>query len=239
MNQLEGHTTRRYDAELTHAHLLVLELGGLVIDQLGRALKSLEEKDAHAATDVTQRDHTVSELGKRVDDEIVRVIARRGPVAKDLRAVIGMSKVVAALGQVEREIIKVAQTVIYFFHDDTNSPSNEMFHDIDAMGRAARRRLRYALDVFDQCNLDRAEEVLATRGELTTEFPSGLRRLTTFILEDARTIGHVIHIVLAIKSLEGIGEYAINICEYVIYQVTGEDVRQPSTANENRKNKPT
>ena len=74
-------------------------------------------------------------------------------------------------------------------------------------------------------DIERAEKLVSSDGELNEEFQSALRRQTTFVLEDARNVGHAINIVLMTKALERIGEHAINLAEYVIYLVKGKDVR--------------
>ncbi|MGH8507448.1 MAG: PhoU domain-containing protein, partial [Gammaproteobacteria bacterium] len=96
------------------------------------------------------------------------------------------------------------------------------------MGRAASGHLRQALEIFDRGDVAAAEEGLGARKELISWLSSDLRQLTTFVLEDARLIGQVIGVVLALSALERIGEYTVNLRENVIYQVTGEDVRPPA-----------
>ncbi len=230
--QLEGHTVRRYDAELTGAHLRVLEMGGIVLEQLNVTLKALDQWDASRARQVIERDERVHELEKTIDAEIVQVIAKRTPVAKDLRAVIGMSKVLVDLGRVEENVIRVAEFVVDAFDEQTNNPPEALLKDMVGMGRAASGHLRQALEIFDRGDVAAAAEGLGARKELISWLSSDLRRLTTFVLEDARLIGQVVGVVLALSALERIGEYTVNLRENVIYQVTGEDVRPPAAHRE-------
>ncbi len=235
MNQhLEGHVARRYDGELNHVHTSVIELGGLALDQIAKTLDALSEREVSAALRVLERDESVKQLEKRLDDEIVRVIARRAPVAKDLRSVIGMAKAVADLGHVERECVNVAQMALAFFDHGMSPPPNNMMRDIYSMGRIAASHLRTGLEVFDICDLERAIETVALRQELSQEFQCCLRRLSTFLMEDARNVGQVVNVVLSTRSLERVGEYALNLCEYVIYQVTGEEPESHPTQNASR-----
>ena len=230
--QLEGHTMRRYDAELTNAHIRVLEMGGIVLEQLNVTLKALDQWDPSRARQVIERDETVRDLEKLIDAEIVQVIAKRTPVAKDLRAVIGMSKVLVDLGRVEEKVIRVAEFVVNAFDEQTNNPPETLLKDMIGMGRAVSGHLRQALEIFDRGDVASAEEGLGARKELLSWLSSDLRRLTTFVLEDARMIGQVIAVVLALSALERIGEYTVNLRENVIYQVTGEDVRPPAAHRE-------
>jgi phosphate transport system protein len=90
--------------------------------------------------------------------------------------------------------------------------------------------LHNALEIFDTFDVERARELASGNVELDEEFQSSLRRLATFVLEDARNVGHTINITLIIKALERVGEHARNLAEYVIYFVKGEDVRHQSPA---------
>jgi len=226
--RLEGHTMRRYDAELTNAHMRVLELGGLVLDQLNGVLNALQEWEIGSAREVIERDENVRQLAKHVESDIIQVIAKRTPVAKDLRAIIGMSKAVTDLGRVEVKVVGVAEFILRLFDEQTNNPSESLLKDITSMGRAASTHLRKAIEIFDQGDVEAAGECLEMRKEFSSWFQSDLRRLTTFLMEDSRMIGQVIDLVLALRSLEQIGECAVDLCENVIYQVTGEDVRSPA-----------
>ncbi len=230
--QLEGHTARRYDAELMSSHMRVLELGGIVLEQLNGTLRALQDWDAQGARVVSERDEGVRQLEKTVDAELVQVIAKRTPVARDLRAVIGMSKMVADLGRVEEKVILVAEFVAEVFNEQTNNPPEALLKDLMAMGRAASAHLRQAMEIYDRGDAQAAEAGLSVRRDFPTWLRSDLRRLTTFIMEDARLVGEIVSVVLALNALERIGEYSVKLRENVIYQVTGEDVRPPATRRE-------
>ena len=131
---LEGHTVRRYDADLNHCHLRVLELGGIVLQQLIEALGALQKWDVPEARTVIERDEGVRQLEKAVDVELVQVIARRTPVAGDLRAVIGMCKMVADLGRVEEKVLRLAEFTASVFDEETGNPPDALLKDITAMG---------------------------------------------------------------------------------------------------------
>ena len=178
---LEGHTVQRYNGELNSLHLRVLEMGGLVLDQVRHALLTLQHKDISIANTVLEREHQVDELEVGIDDDVITVIAKHAPVARDLRVI--------------------------------------------TMGQLALDMLQESLQSFDSLDASRARGLVCRENVLDSEFQSSLRRLATFLLEDARNVGHAIHIVLMTKALERIGDHARNIAEYVIFMVLGEDVR--------------
>jgi phosphate transport system protein len=222
---LEGHTHQSYDGELNHLHVLAVEMGGLVIDQTRAALGALEDQDVDAARRILDREREVNDLERRIDEEVVALIARRSPVARDLRVVISISKMVTDFERIGDEASKVAKQVGALYGPSASSPSEELVRDVPGMGRLVLGMLRDALAAFDELDGARAEALAFEHTELDAEFRSCLRRLTTFVLEDPRTIGHLVSIVLMVKALERIGDHARNVAEDVVFIVQGEDVR--------------
>lgn len=222
---LEGHTVQRYNGELNNLHLRVLEMGGLVLDQIKHALLALRAKDINVANTVLEREHEVDELELAIDDAVVTVIAKRGPVAGDLRVIMAISKTVADLERMADEAARIAYIAKGLYEPERNQPSNHLMRDVTHMGQLALEMLEEALQSFDTLNVSQASALACRDNELDIEFQSSLRRLATFLLEDARNVGHAIHIVLLTKAIERVGDHARNIAQYVIYMVRGEDVR--------------
>ncbi len=224
----EGHTVKRYDAELNHLRGLVLEMGGLVLDQIRRAVEALDNEDLEGATGVIDRDHLVDRIDVQADEEAVNLIARRQPVANDLRMIIATSKAVAALERCGDETVKIARLVLTIYGHDDSPPNKRLLRDIKAMSKLAQLMLRESLDAFDRLDLDKAVEIVQGDDELDDEFQSSMRRLATYVMEDSRNMGHAINSTLVIKALERIGDHATSIAEQTIYQVKGKDVRHLS-----------
>lgn len=227
MNELiDGHIVKAYNKELKTINKMVLELGELGLDQLRRAVQTLKEEDTLAAGQVIDRDQKLNDLDIRADEEIIRLIAKRQPVAKDLRDVLTVQKTVSDLERVGDEARKIANLTIHFFDKGKNNPpSNEILRDIYNMAEFVDQMLVVSLEAFSELNLHKALEVIRTDEKLYDEFRSALRRLSTFVMEDARSVGHMVDIVLALRALERIGGHAKNIGGYVIFLVTGKDVR--------------
>jgi phosphate transport system protein len=222
---ISGHTVKAYNEELGKINRLVLELGELGLDQLRRAVQTLKDEDTKAAGQVIDRDQKMNELDIQADEEIIRLIAKRQPVAKDLRDVLTVQKTVSDLERVGDEARKIANLTIHFFDQGKTPPGNEILRDIYTMAEFADRMLVVSLEAFSELNLSKALEVIKSDERLYEEFRSALRRLSTFIMEDSRSVGHVVDIVLALRALERIGGHAKNIGGYVIFLVTGKDVR--------------
>lgn len=230
MKQIEGHTVHRYDGELSKLHVLLVEMGGLVHNQVLRSLESLKNEDLDLAAEIIDRDNEVDDLELQVDSEIESILARRTPVARDLRTVLACSKSVTDLERIGDEAIKIARITIKFFDGEAVTPSDNMIRDVFRMGRLAAESLRKAMNVLDTFDVDAAESLIHDDHELDSEFQDSIRRMATYMMEDARNIGHSIRIVLAIKALERIGDHAGNIAENVIYLVKGKDVRHQREA---------
>lgn len=223
--QVEGHTVQRFDAELSALYLRVLEMGGLAMSQLEDALEALRNKDLPKARAVIARDSEIDSLEVTADDEIVDVIARRGPVARDLRTVMGFSKAVTDLERVGDEAARIAGVALHIYDSGSSDPSVHLLRDVYTMGKLALGMLRAALEVFDRMDAEGAERVAEGQTEMDAEFRSSVRRLATFVMEDSRNVGHAVSVVVIIKALERVGDHARNIAEYVIYLVKGTDVR--------------
>jgi phosphate transport system protein len=222
---MEGHTVHRFDGELSNLHMMILEMGGLVMDQVRLALQSLREKNIAEADKVVHREPEVDRMEVRIDEEIISVVARRCPVAKDLRITTAISKAVTDLERIGDEAARIAHISSLMYDNDSADPNLHLLRDTITMGKLAMSMLSESLEILDKLDAARAEEMVKGHGELDAEFQSSLRRLTTFVLEDARNVGHAINIVLMLKALERIGDHAKNIAEYVFFLIKGEDIR--------------
>jgi phosphate transport system protein len=225
-----GHIVRRFDGEMMNLHQLVLEMGGLVIDQIQRVIKALDDESPEEAREVVERDRLVNDLDIRVDEEVVKLLARRQPMAGDLRAIMTVAKSVVDLERVGDQTRKVALLVEHLYGNGPTAPNPKLLEDIHRLATTAIGLLRTAVQAFDQFDAHKAVAVIQENQKLEAEFQSSLRRLTTFVLEDHRTIGHMVDAVLGLRALERIGGHAKNIAGYVIYLCTGRDVRHADLA---------
>jgi phosphate transport system protein len=221
----EGHTVKRYDGELGRLHSLILEMGGLVIHQLEQAIAALQMKDFSVAREIIAGDRAVDDLEVKIDDEVFHLLARRQPMARDLRMILVVSKAVTDLERVGDGAKKIGALALHLYDSDGNEPNHGMLRDVATMGKLATTMLRDALDAFDRCDLERSIMVAQQQNEADEEFEAALRRLTTFVLEDARNVGYLVSVVLILKALERVCGHAQNLCEYCVYLVKGKDVR--------------
>ena len=221
----EGHIIRRYDGELDHLRLSVLEMGGLVVNLLGNALIAFKTQDEDLARQAVAMDNEVDQLEVDVDQEIAKIIAKRCPVSSDLRMVMAVSKSVSDLERIGDEAVRIAGLAIQLIESEGGEPNSQMLRDVNRIGDMAMSGLRSAIEVFDIWDEEKALQVIENHKAMEEEFQADLRHLLTYILEDYRNIGFAISVVLVIKALERIGHHAQNLAEYAVFQVCGEDIR--------------
>jgi phosphate transport system protein len=231
MNELtEGHTVRQFDGDLANLRVMLLEMGGLVVDQAERAVRALLEGDTELARGVIARDKVVDRYDVRVDEESHRVLIRRQPVATDLRAVIAVGKAVADLERVGDEAKKIARHALELNDHTTPRPAQEILYDVRRMAETALPMLRAAIECFDALDADAAAELMARDDDVDAECRAATRRLLTLVLEDGRNMRHTVDAMFVVKALERIGDHARNLAAHVTYLVHGRDVRHAHAA---------
>ena len=226
---IEGHTMKRFDGELMELHHKVLEMGGLAGQQVHDAIASLRNRDTDGAREVLRRERDVDALELSTDDLVMKTLARRQPVAGDLRLVMAVSKSVTDLERIGDAAERIARFTIDFCAHDKPRPNEDLLLDLWDMENLASRILRQSLDAFDHMSSEEAERVLAQGGALDAEFRSSLRRLVTYVMDDSRNVGHLVQVVLIAKALERVADHARNIAQYVVYWDQGQDIRHQST----------
>lgn len=212
---LEGHIVRGFDGDLMHLRVRVLELGGLAIDQVNRAVASLVDGRPDVGREVVARADEVSSQVRSIEDEIVALIARRQPMASDLRAILTIGRIASDLERVGNGARKIARSGAELHAAASNAPLAHFYRDVRKMARLATAMLRDALDCFDRVDLAGAADVVRRDAEVDAEFQLALRDLVTFVLEDRRWMTSILHTVFVIKALERIGDHARSIASTV------------------------
>jgi phosphate transport system protein len=208
---LEGHISKSFDGELAGMHIRVLEMGGLALDQVRTAARAYAEWDLRNAQHVMDREALLTTLGTRIYDDQLTLIALRGPVASDLRAIIALAKIAAQLDRAGAESCKISRTVLR----QSGRPARATSGDARHLANLATSLLRLSLEALDQLDGELAEQVIDRDQDLDAEYASGLRRLLTRALENPSQLEVTVEAAFALKSLERIGDHARNISEQV------------------------
>ncbi len=226
---IEGHTSRAFDGELSALHVRVVEMGGLVLLQVREAANAYTDWDASLARGVVERERLVNGYDHEIDAQSLALIARRQPVASDLRAVMAMSKVVSELERAGDEAKKIAHTVLGRAGRTGSRPGAATARDARHLARLAVNMVRLALDALDGLDTTLAREVTVLARELDDEYADGLRRLLTRAMEDSRYFSISLEAAFVLKSLERIGDHARNVARFVL-SLDGAAVSRSSAA---------
>lgn len=220
---VQEHTLKQFDAELETVRSRVLQMGGLVEEQITNAIEALSTGDTELAERVIQEDHRVNALEVEVDEGCNQMIALRQPTAGDLRMIMTVVKTITDLERIGDEAEKIGRmTKLLYSNDQLAMPR---FTEIRHMSDIVLDMLRKALDAFARLDVATAAQVVRQDMEVDSEYRATLRHLITFMMEDPRKISMAIEVLFVIKALERIGDHAKNMAEYVVYMVKGKDVR--------------
>lgn len=220
---VKEHLSTQYDADLEEIRTRMLQMGGLVEEQVGNALAGYTDGASPLLDRVKATEERVNQLEIELDDRCTHLIARRQPTASDLRLVMAVVKSITDLERIGDEAAKIAR-IAKLMHE-RGIVALAGFSDIGVAANLASSMLKGALDAFARMDAESARQIVAQDKHIDNEFRSLLRELITFMMEDPRTISTALDIVWIAKALERVGDHAKNIAEYVIYVASGTDVR--------------
>ena len=219
------HTSKQFDAELESVRSRVLHMGGLVEQQITRAMEALISGDMELMEKTIADDHRVNALEVDLDESCSHIIARRQPAAGDLRLLITVIKTITDLERIGDEAEKIAR-MAKLIHSAGRLHMPRM--DLSNVADRALAMLRQSLDAFARLDVSEAMAVVRQDSAVDDQFRAIMRQLITFMMEDPRTITRCLEILFVAKAIERIGDHAKNMAEYVIYMAKGRDVRHVS-----------
>ncbi len=216
------HISQQYNIELEAIRTHLSEMGGMAQRQVNDAIQALIDADIERAEQVVRADLKVNSMEMAIDEECIRILARRQPAASDLRLVIAVTKAITDLERIGDEATKIARQAIAM-NKDGLAPRG--YIEVRHIGGHVARMLQDALDSFARLDMELALTVVQTDKQVDMEYSTAMRELVTFMIEDPRSITRVLNIMWSLRALERIGDHARNLAQYVIYLVNGEDVR--------------
>ena len=225
MEPIHTHISRQYNTELEEIRSRVLQMGGLVEQQIEQAMVALVKGDVALGEAVIMDDTKVNKLEVTIDEECNQIIARRQPAASDLRLVVAVIKTITDLERIGDEAEKIARMAVRLAGEER--PKNN-YAEIQVLGQHVRQMVHDALDAFARVDVEAALRTAREDRKIDSKYEGAIRQLITFMMEDPRTITRVLNVIWAARALERIGDHARNICEYIIYFVKGRDVRHTS-----------
>ncbi len=216
------HISRRFNAELEEIKSSMMEMGGIVEQQLQSAIVALTEADSGVGKEVISEDDEVDALEVKIDEECNLILARRQPAASDLRLVLAIIKATRDLERIGDESSKIARAGVKLSEQGELTQGMQEFK---SLGERVSRMVNMALDAFARYDAESALQVAKADARVDDEYSVAMRSMITYMMEDPHSISSVLNVLWALRALERIGDHAKNISEHVIYLVQGTDVR--------------
>jgi phosphate transport system protein len=214
-------TDREYDAELHRLHDQLLLMGAKVEEMIANSMRALTERDSELARRMIDYDHQINRLELEIDELCLRILAKRQPVASDLRLITTALKLVTDLERIGDACVNICERVVELNMEPTLKP----YVDLPRMAETVQAMVRDALDAFVQADPERAREVVDRDRLVDAYYGQVFRELLTYMMEDPRNIYRAVRAQAIAKYLERIGDHATNLAEMVIFMVVGKDVR--------------
>lgn len=217
---MSHHIVTAYSDELEGLAADILRLGGLVEDMIPKACDAAVGADTHTAREVIEADRDVDQLEAEIERKIVEILARRQPMARDLRGVLAALKIsneLERIGDLAKNIAKRAGAL-------SEIRSHGVLKGTSRMGRAVASQLALVLDAYRNQDPAMARQVWEGDEEIDQLYNSYFREVQTYMLEDPRMIGLGAHMMFMAKNLERVGDHATNIAELTYFFVTGENM---------------
>jgi phosphate transport system protein len=211
------------DQELNQLKDQLLTMAGLVEANLARAMRALTERDSSLCGPVEKEDDRIDELEMQVDDMCLKILARRAPVASDLRRITVALKASTDLERIGDQAVSIARLA----RELNTEPLLKPYIDIPRMAAVAMGMIHDSLDALVRRDPGLARSVIPRDQEVDRLNKQLYRELTSFMLEDPGTITRAIRLMFVSKFLERIADHAANIAEDVVFLYEGKDIRHP------------
>ena len=215
------HTDREYEAELRKLREQILLMGARVEEMIAQSAKALVERDSDLAHRTIESDHQINRIEVDTDDLCLRILAKRQPVASDLRFITIAMKMVTDLERIGDLGVNICERVIEL----NAEPPLKPYVDLPKMAEVVQGMVREALDAFVNRDADHAQRVIERDAALDAYYAQIFRELLTYMMEDGRNIYRATRVQSIAKYLERMGDHATNLAEMVIFMVKGKDIR--------------
>jgi phosphate transport system protein len=222
------HTDREYENELATLREQVLLMGARVEEMIGHAMRAFSERDTQLARQMIQADRHVDQLELHIDQLCLKVLARRQPVASDLRFITTSLKLVTDLERIGDLGVNICERVVELGEE----PPLAMNSSVIRIADVAREMLHDALDAFVGRDAKRAEQVMLRDQTVDAYYAQLFPELVANMMADPKVVYRATRIQSIGKYLERIADHATNLAEMVVFMVKGEDVRHTAAASE-------
>ncbi|HVX97711.1 MAG TPA: phosphate signaling complex protein PhoU [Polyangia bacterium] len=215
------HTNREYEQELRRLREQLLLMGAKVEEMIRGSIRALVERETAVAEQMIAFDKKINQLELEIDELCMQILARRQPVASDLRFITMALKLVTDLERIGDLGVNICERVVEL----NAEPPLKPYVDMPNMAREVQEMLHEALDAFVAADADRAQRVIERDRNVDAYYTQIFRELLTYMMEDPRNIFRATRLQSIAKYLERIGDHVTNLGEMVVFMVKGKDIR--------------
>jgi phosphate transport system protein len=215
------HTVASFDEELGHVDRLIRDMGDLAGAMVGASIKALLASDNALAQRVISDDAIMDARQRELDDRAITLIAKRQPMAQDLRAVLGAIRMAGDLeriGDLAKNIAKRVSAV------GQSATPRDLSHSIDAMAQLVLVQVHGVVDKYVARDPQALQSLRADDEKIDVKYTAVFRELLTYMMEDPRNITACTHLLFCAKNLERIGDHVTNIAENAYFVMTGSQL---------------
>jgi len=215
------HTAKAFDVDLQELSRMVAEMGGLTEKQIADAVDALSRRNPEQAQQIVKADLGIDALQREIEAKAVLTIARRQPMAVDLRELLGALRLCSDLERIGDLAKNIAKRVLVL---DVELHSSRVIRGVQHMGTLVLAQLKQVLDSYAGRDLEKALAVWNGDEQIDAMCTSIFRELLTYMMEDPRNITPCIHLMFCAKNIERMGDHATNIAETVYYMIEGRSM---------------
>jgi len=217
------HTAKAFDTDLSELTRKVAEMGGLAEKQIADSVNALARRDGALAKRVISMDASVDALQSEIEEKAILTIARRQPMAVDLREIVSALRVANDLERIGDLAKNISKRVLDLTGD---FPSQKLIRGVEHMSALVLGQLKQVLDSYAARDLPNAIAVWKGDEQIDAMCTSLFRELLTYMMEDPRNITFCIHLLFCAKNIERMGDHATNIAETVHYMIEGRPIAE-------------
>ncbi len=211
-----------FDEELTHLKQKLLQMADIAQEMIGMAIGALSERKEELTKKVAELEEKVNHMEVEIEDETVRLVAKRQPIAKDLRLLIAVLKINNDIERVADQACNIAETAVYLLKEP---PLKPLLIDIPNMARLAQNMIKESIQAFVHHDAELAKQVCRHDDQIDTINDQTFRVLLTHMMENPRSITRAVDLILVSRNLERIADHATNISEEVIFIEEGKNIK--------------
>lgn len=215
------HTVTSFDEDLGHIDRLIRDMGDLAGSMVSASIQALVQSDNALGQRVVSDDAIMDARQRELDERAITLIAKRQPMAQDLRAVVGAIRMAGDLeriGDLAKNIAKRVSAV------GQSATPRDLAHSIEAMSGMVLDQVREVVDHYVSRRPEELQALRAADEKIDVKYTAVFRELLTYMMEDPRNITACTHLLFCAKNLERIGDHVTNIAENAYYVMTGKQL---------------